>query len=106
MTGLSGTGKALLAGGAALGLLDVQVIVTTMGSLSRTNGSGDFPRLHQVGWVGMGFDGGGPGLSDLYWGQFILYPNQDWRIYPLQVFADSYFYDLEPGVVITMEVDW
>ncbi len=62
-------------------------------------------RLHHAGWVGIGYDVAPP-YDMVSWWRFIEYGNQYNRIYPLQAYADSYFWDLAPGVTIDLEVDW
>lgn len=105
-TGLSGQGQALLRGGDPLTILEVSETITTMGPLVHIDGPASFARLHQAGWVGVGYTAGGVGYDLIYWGEFVDYPNRVWRIYPLQVYADSYFWDLAPGVVLDLEVVW
>lgn len=104
-SGLSGSGKISL--GASVTILEVDAIITTLDSLTSADGPLNVQRLHKAGWVGIGYDNGGsPPYDEVYWSEFINHRMRSFRIYPLQIFGNSMFYDLFYGTVADINVYW
>jgi hypothetical protein len=101
---LTGSGSGLIASGSSVGVLYIELSVTVFGSETYVVGPATFPRIYKAGWIGLGYVGPFPTYDDIVFSSFIKHPYQEFRIYPLQAYADSYFYDLDPGVEIDMYV--
>lgn len=103
---LTGSGKALISGGAALGILEVAPKLTVAGDRVDFDGAGSVQRIHHAGWVGIGADTGASPPDLITWSTFLRYPYEDFRITNGVTFADTYFWDLTPGTTIELEIDW
>lgn len=103
---LTGSGKASIAGGAGLTILEIAPKMTVAGG--RVDFDGNEPgieRIHHAGWVGVGADLGGSGPHLVTWSMFLRYPYEDFRM-PANIFGDAYFWDLTPGTTVELEIDW
>lgn len=102
---LTGSGKAQIAAGASLTLLEVAPKLTVSGALVRAEGPAGHQRIHQAGWVALGYDGGGSGPDLITWSRFIGLDYEDFRL-PANITGDSYFWDLTSGTTVQLEIDW
>lgn len=102
---LTGNGFADISGGSSLLILELAPKVTIKGGLVRVEGQVWHQRLHQVGWYGLGYYGGGTGPDLISWSQFVRLDYEDFRLGP-NIFAAQYFWDLSIGTTIELEIDW
>lgn len=105
-SGLTGHGKVDM--GTDATILEIDTNVTTLGGLTDVHGNGTVPRIFHAGWIGVGYDHSADPLpyDEVYWETFLSIRYRSYRIYPLQVFAQWLFWDLEDGVVANVNVYW
>jgi hypothetical protein len=92
--------------GSEVSLMYVVAYHVTLATNVHISGPTRFPRIHQAGWVGAGYYVSGWTYDEIGWSEFIDHPTRDWWIYPLTVHATHFFYDLQPGEEINLEIVW
>jgi len=107
-TAASGQGSASLGG-----LRDVSEIAAgliTLADVADVAGVAPVRRLHHQAWYGVGLTpGGGPftGLELITWWKFHELENETTILNSFgHVLADTVYWDVRPGGVIFIEVDW
>jgi hypothetical protein len=107
--GASGAGTDLLSAGASISPLYVFAEVLTPGI--RTSFSGTIPsrRVFQAGYIGMGFAPAPPFVGLILYGGFMLL--EAGYLFVAEVGSglpvmDSIFWDLDPGVLVYLQVQW
>jgi hypothetical protein len=106
----SGHGGALLSGGTMVPPLGIYAELVTPGFYTRIDGNSPVRRVHQAGFVGVGqHDGNTSGGFSLTYGKFIeaefgyLFVAPVFGYLP---YVDAIEWDLGPGVMAYLEVDW
>lgn len=104
-TGLSGHGSHAIGG--VVRVLEVAWVTTTPGSLTTFFGTAPYRRAFQLGWVGVGWLPATVPPGYVAWGKYLQYEFDDSREMDAhQMWVDGVFWDLDPGVVGSLEVDW
>jgi hypothetical protein len=106
----SGQGSALIDSGAVWPVLEVAYTIVTPATNARLYGISPVQRVFQQGTFGLGLTAGGGPFTGLFlvswWGHFEIYTA---TITPQpfgQPPADTLWWDIQPGGVMMIEVDW
>lgn len=103
--GASGHGSATLGG--FEWVTSIAFVVTAFGTLTRLYGFAPVRRVFQAGWIGLVCTGLGGYPPLVSWAEHIAYEST-FRL-PLNsfvAFATDVYWELEPGVLCDIEVDW
>lgn len=107
-TGCSGQGSAAL--GAIQTLTEFDCAITTFATYASPAGLVGIRRVHQQGWIGVGVTPpAGPQVGNIVLtdDRYVRLEN-DAHVYPpgTPILADTIYWDIQPGGVVTIEVDW
>lgn len=105
VTNASGTGESSVAG-ANVTVNEVFAELVTPGGLTHFVGGAGLERVFQAGWFGVGMKISGPyDVRTIVWGKFLQHLAEDHWFDPIfQIFANTLFWDLDPGVVMHLEM--
>ena len=108
MSAASGVGSESLGG--TFSLTELDILVVTLADFASAVGPVGIRRIHQQGWVGVGITpGGGPfvGIPAISRARYVE-QESDVHIFDTgaQVPADTIYWDIKPGGVVLIEVDW
>lgn len=101
----SGHGSASLGGDFTVKELYGQLI--TAGDLVHITGFSPMRRVFNAGWFGVGAAAGGGYPDILFYGKFLEYEADDHRFETgSTVVANTLWWDITPGTILFLEVDW
>lgn len=104
-TSLSGNGNVAL--GATIQPLNVFAQVDTLADNGHYNGAGAVRRVYQAGWYGIGQPASAPYLAFVEWATFLAYEAENHTFEPGSIQNVTHlFWDIPPGGVLFIEVDW
>lgn len=73
----------------------------------RFAGIGTVRTVHQVGWYGLGWDGGGAVPDLISWGRWFQWESEYLNVTPgFLAYADTFFWELSLGTSCDFEVDY
>lgn len=106
----SGQGSLVINGGAIQTILEADCLILTPATYAVLTGVAPVRRVHHQAWYGIGFTaGGGPvaGSFVITWAKYVEWESESHTLQPFgQPLGDTLFWEVQPGGVMYLEVDW
>lgn len=105
-TALTGHGQVAFAGGSYVTPTGIYLELVTPGPFVRLDGFTPVERVHQAGWIGVGFSAGGGYHESITWMDWLDVWTRAWGFSGNQINGDQFWWDCTTGTTLRVEITY